>query len=261
VKTVNYLRSQNKQIIFVTNNSTKSRRTYTQKFSKLGIEVSEDEIFSSSYSAAIYLSRVLNFPKDKLVYVLGERGVEDELETEGISFIGGTDPSERLEITEEDFNSIRPDENVGAVLCGLDQHISYKKLSRALMYLRQKPEVYFIATNMDSTFPTHGALFPGAGACTAVPLEYSSKRRATVCGKPSQTMMDAIRAKYDFDKKRTCMVGDRLETDIQFGIQGGLGGTLLVLTGIVTSVDDCEKKGISPSYVIHSLGDLSVLAD
>jgi len=245
----------------VTNNSTKSRRTYTEKFCKLGIQASQEEIFSSSYAAAIYLSRVLNFPKDKLVYVLGERGVEEELEAEGILHIGGTDPVDRLDMTEEDFHSIRPHEKVGAVLCGLDQHISYKKLSRALMFLRQTPEVHFIATNMDSTFPTHGSLFPGAGCTTTAPLEFASKRRATVCGKPSQTMMDAIFAKYDLDRERTCMVGDRLDTDIKFGIQGGLGGTLLVLTGVVTSVEECEKEGIYPSYVARSFGDLGVLAE
>jgi 4-nitrophenyl phosphatase len=257
-ETLSYLRSQNKKLIFVSNNSTKSRKAYVHKFTKLGIPADETEIFGSSYSAAIYLSRVLHFPKDKKVYVLGERGIEEELESEGISYEGGTSASDREHLEEKDYNTIRPDENIGAVLCGLDQHITYKKLAKALIYLRQSPEVLFLATNTDSTYPTNGTLFPGAGTTSTLPLQLASKREATTCGKPSQTMMDAIFARFELDKGRTCMVGDRLDTDIQFGLQGRLGGTLLVLTGI-SSLEDCEKEKIFPKYVMNGFGDFAVL--
>jgi ribonucleotide monophosphatase NagD (HAD superfamily) len=50
----------------------------------------QDEVFGSAYAAAVYLSSVLNFPMDKKVYVIGMSGLEDELRSEGISFIGGT---------------------------------------------------------------------------------------------------------------------------------------------------------------------------
>jgi len=52
--------------------------------------LSQEEVFGSAYAAAVYLSSVLNFPKDKRVYVIGMSGLEDELRDEGISFIGGT---------------------------------------------------------------------------------------------------------------------------------------------------------------------------
>jgi 4-nitrophenyl phosphatase len=255
-ETISYLRSLGKQLIFVSNNSTKSRRKYSEKFRKLRIQASENEIFGSSYSAAVYLSRVLKFPKDKKVYVLGERGVEEELEAEGIAYVGGTAAEERLHFGESDYDKITPNDDIGAVLCGLDQHINYLKLSKALVYLRQGPEVLFLATNVDSTYPTHGTLFPGAGATTTIPLQYASKRTATVCGKPSQTMMDAIFARYQLNRERTCMIGDRLDTDIKFGIEGKLGGTLFVLTG-VNSLEDCVKEDIYPKYVMNKLGDLA----
>jgi 4-nitrophenyl phosphatase len=257
-ETLTFLRNQKKQVIFVTNNSMKSRHAYVQKFIKLGIQASEEEIFGSSYASAIYIARVLKLPKEKKVYILGERGVEEELEAENVPYFGGTNPDDRKDVTEEDYEKIKPDESVGAVLCGLDQHISYKKLAKAFTYLRQGPDVHFIATNTDSTYPTHGTFFPGAGTTTTAALEYATKRKATVCGKPSQTMLDAIFAKYHLNRERTCMVGDRLNTDIEFGIQGGLGGTLLVLTG-VSSLDDCEKEGIYPQYVTDGFGDFAIL--
>ena len=52
--------------------------------------VLQDEVFGSAYAAAAYLSSVLKFPMDKRVYVIGMSGLEDELRSEGICFVGGT---------------------------------------------------------------------------------------------------------------------------------------------------------------------------
>lgn len=38
----------------------------------------------------MYLKRVLNFPQDRKVYVIGMEGIEDELDAEGIQYVGGT---------------------------------------------------------------------------------------------------------------------------------------------------------------------------
>ena len=57
---------QGKQLVFVTNNSTKSRAGYLGKFTSLGLNISADEIYSSSYAAAAYLESV-KFPSNKKV--------------------------------------------------------------------------------------------------------------------------------------------------------------------------------------------------
>ena len=57
---------QGKKLVFVTNNSAKSRKGYLGKFTSLGLDVSAEEIYSSSYAAAAYLESI-NFPKDKKV--------------------------------------------------------------------------------------------------------------------------------------------------------------------------------------------------
>jgi hypothetical protein len=59
-------------------------------FTPVLLFVLQDEVFGSAYAAAVYLSSVLNFPIDKRVYVIGMSGLEDELRSEGIFFIGGT---------------------------------------------------------------------------------------------------------------------------------------------------------------------------
>ncbi|KAK9456972.1 HAD-like domain-containing protein [Dipodascopsis uninucleata] len=248
------LRSKGKKLIFVTNNSTKSRKAYAKKFAKLGIEVSPEEVFGSAYSAAIYLKKVVNFPSDKKVLVLGESGIEEELDSEGIRYVVGTDPDYRRDITPADYENIVVDPTIGCVLSGLDTHINYLKLSHALIQL-QNPETLFLATNIDSTYPTNGKLFPGAGTMCA-PLILASRRQPISLGKPSQAMMDCVKAKYDFDPVRACMVGDRLDTDIKFGRSGGLG-TLFVLTGVHQEADAlAELEDSAPHFYMTKLGDI-----
>ena len=61
-----HVETQGKKLVFVTNNSTKSRKGYLGKFTSLGLDVSAEEIYSSSYAAAAYLESI-NFPKEKKV--------------------------------------------------------------------------------------------------------------------------------------------------------------------------------------------------
>ncbi|GIJ87472.1 hypothetical protein Asppvi_006378 [Aspergillus pseudoviridinutans] len=248
-----------KQVVFVTNNSTKSRADYKKKLEKLGIPSTTEEIFSSSYSASIYISRILKLPENKRkVFVIGETGIEQELQTENVPFIGGTDPAYRREVRPEDYKLIAAgdpsllDPEVGVVLVGLDFHLNYLKLALAYHYVKRG--AVFLATNIDSTLPNSGTLFPGAGSMSA-PLIMMLGQEPVSLGKPNQAMMDAIEGKFKFDRSRTCMVGDRANTDIRFGLEGKLGGTLGVLTG-VSSKEDFLAGPIRPSVYLDKLSDL-----
>ncbi|TGO44774.1 hypothetical protein BOTNAR_0746g00040 [Botryotinia narcissicola] len=259
VETLELLRSKGKKVVFVTNNSTKSRTEYQKKLTALGIPSNVDEIFGSAYSSAIYISRILKLsaPKNK-VFVLGESGIETELKTEGVEFIGGTDPAYRRDITPEDYTGIADgsllDDDVGVVLAGLDFHINYLKLCHAYHYLRRG--AVFLATNTDSTLPSNHTFFPGAGSIS-IPLINMIGKEPTALGKPNQAMMDSIEGKFQFDRKKTCMVGDRLNTDIKFGIEGKLGGTLAVLTGVSKKEEwEAENAPVVPAYYVDKLSDL-----
>eukprot|EP00958_Prasinococcus_capsulatus_P002778 scaffold237_cov421-Prasinococcus_capsulatus_cf.AAC.19 len=92
-ETLEMLRSKGKRLIFVTNNSTKSRKQYLKKFLSLGLQVNEEEVFSSSFAAAAYL-KFINF--EKKVYVVGEEGIQQELDLAGIKHIGGPVRSPRV---------------------------------------------------------------------------------------------------------------------------------------------------------------------
>ncbi|KAK2776033.1 hypothetical protein FQN53_002892 [Emmonsiellopsis sp. PD_33] len=260
VETLEFLRRKGKQVVFVTNNSTKSRADYKKKLDSLGIPADIEEIFSSSYSASIYISRILTLPPLKRkVFVLGESGIEQELTAESVPFIGGTDPSYRRDISPNDYGQIVSgdrsiiDPEVGVVLVGLDFHINYLKLALAFHYIRRG--AIFLATNIDSTLPNAGSLFPGAGTISAPLIRMLGGKEPVSLGKPSQAMMDAIEGKFRFERARACMVGDRLDTDIRFGVEGGLGGTLAVLTG-VSSKEEFTTGSLRPAAYVNGLKDL-----
>ncbi|KAF2500900.1 4-nitrophenylphosphatase [Lophium mytilinum] len=258
-ETLDMLRKAGKQLVFVTNNSTKSRADYKKKFDKMGIEAKVEEVFGSSYSAAVYIARILSLPAPKnKVFVVGETGIEQELDAESVPYIGGTDPAFRRDMTPDDFTALANgsalDPDVGIVLTGLDFHINYLKMATAYQYLQRGAK--FLATNIDSSLPMAHALFPGAGS-TGAGIRYAAGAEPLALGKPSQAMMEAIEGKFQFDRARTCMVGDRLNTDIQFGLEGKLGGTLAVLTGVSKKEDFlAEGSEVVPMAYVDALGDL-----
>ncbi|KAL5604533.1 hypothetical protein BROUX41_002488 [Berkeleyomyces rouxiae] len=258
-ETLNMLTAKGKKIVFVTNNSTKSRNDYQQKLNKMGIPCELDQVFCSSYSASIYISRILDLPADKRkVFAIGESGMKEELESEGLVVIGGPADTYSRDMEPEDYQALADksvlDPEVGVVLVGLDRKINYLKLSMAFHYIQNGAS--FLVTNIDSTLPSHHTFFPGAGACS-IPLVHMTGREPVALGKPSQAMMDAIQGKFHLDRARTCMVGDRLNTDIKFGIDGKLGGTLMVLTGVNQKKDfEAEGAVAVPAFYADKLSDL-----
>lgn len=274
VSVLRKLRQRGKSVIFVTNNASKSRQTYLKKFAGMNIQASLDEVFSSSYASAVYLKKVLNFPADRKVYVIGMHGIEEELDAENILHCGGTDPDDNKFMPALDFTSLQNeqaiDPKVGAVVCGFDMHMSYIKLAKAFKHLTRPGfdgpveagatggGCHFILTNDDSTFPAKGGPWPGAGSLSA-PLIFSTKRTPAIVGKPHKPMLDCIIATKQFDPKRAIMVGDRLNTDIEFAKAGGIA-SMLVLTGISKrhEIEGPDAKTV-PDYLIDSLGDLDAV--
>ncbi|KAG8981624.1 hypothetical protein FRB94_006679 [Tulasnella sp. JGI-2019a] len=255
-----YLRQSKKNILFVTNNATKSRAKYKGKFDKLGVQAEVGEIFGSAYASAVYIAEVLKLPKDEKVYVIGESGIEEELDSEGLQHIGGTDPEDCRLTPAFSLSTFTLDPKVTIVLAGLDTAITYTKLSKAFQYLTRNPGCRFVATNEDSTYPASGGTLPGAGAISA-PLRYATRMDPVAVGKPHKTMMDCIKAKQHFDPARTVMIGDRIDTDIAFGKSGGVS-TLLVLSGVSKESDlEPNAKPLAiPDFIMKSLGDMAVLA-
>lgn len=154
------------------------------------------------------------------------------------------------------------DPDVQAVIIGFDGRFCYYKLAMASMYLRYQKGCKFVATNKDASYPDTHCFVPGGGSLVQSLETGSGRKPDVVAGKPSSSLLDLIVTATGIDRARTCMVGDRLDTDILFGNSGGLGSSLLVLTG-VSSVADAAKYPEGdhhrPTHFVDSFGSLAAL--
>lgn len=252
--TLDVLRAMGKKLIFVTNNSTKSRKQNAKKFQSLGVSVSEDEIFSASFAAAMYL-KVNGFPKEKKVYAIGEEGILEEMRLAGFTCLGGPEDGKKT-IDFKSKNIFEHDKSVGAVVVGVDRYINYYKLQYGTLCIRENPGCLFIATNRNAVAHlTAQQDWPGAG-CMVGAICASTQSEPVLVGKPSTFLMEFLLKKYNIPTSRMCMVGDGLDTDILFGQSAGCK-TLLVLSG-VTSLSNLQdsSNNIQPDYYTDKLSDV-----
>ncbi|XP_007891714.1 glycerol-3-phosphate phosphatase [Callorhinchus milii] len=255
---INRLQERGKRVLYMTNNSTKTRAMYTDKLRGLGFRAETQDVFATAFCSALYLQQK---PAQRgKVYVLGAEAVSEELRSLGIACIGpGPDP---LCGAMGDWAALPRDSDVGAVLVAFDPHFSYMKLVRAAAYLRD-PGCRFLATNTDTRLPLEaGAAIPGTG-CLVRAVEAAAQRTATVIGKPSAFMFRCAAERFGLDPARTIMVGDRLDTDILLGTNCGLR-TILTLTGVSTLQEaeshrdsgEADRRRLVPDYYVHSVADL-----
>ncbi|GIL85777.1 hypothetical protein Vretifemale_14214 [Volvox reticuliferus] len=256
-------RRDGKRLLFVTNNSSKSRVEYAAKFRSLGLEVSPDEIVSSSYCAAAYLKSVgfgANGSRtDKKVLLLGWTGVEQELRAADIPFIGGREFQLPAMDSMDAMKELQVDPDIGAVVVGWDPNFSYSRIVYASICLRELPGCVLVATNTDCADHIGGGrMMPGTGGLVRA-VEVAAGTTAVNVAKGGEWLLPYLCRTYNLDPSRTAIIGDRMDTDILLGRQGGLF-TCLPLTGVTTlerlqSLPPSER----PNVVVGSVAKLAGL--
>lgn len=251
------LKRLGKGVYFFTNNSTKSRRQYVEKFKQLGFnDIRLDHIFSSSFAAALYLKGFNLAERQKCVYAIGSSGLYAEMGELGIPCINSSIHDD--EVVSEPMQNIIVDPNVEAVVVGFDLSINYYKIQYAQICLNSLQNCPLVATNMDASAyytPTqlwaeNGSIVGAITGCTSV--------KPTVVGKPSGFIIDYIVNKHGYSRDRMCIVGDRLDTDILLGKQNGMQ-SVLTLSGVTTEkmlIERPSQRPIIPDCVIASIKDL-----
>lgn len=113
----------------------------------------------------------------------------------------------------------------------------------------------WISTNQDTTLPTEGHSLCGAGSCVDF-VAAAAGRRPVNIGKPETHMLELACAKFHLDRSRVLMVGDRLNTDILFGLNGGIQTLFISETG-VSRREDIQRQGIVPTFITTDVGKMT----
>ncbi|WP_062514180.1 TIGR01457 family HAD-type hydrolase [Halobacillus sp. KGW1] len=221
---VQALVDKERPFLFLTNNSSKRVEQVAAKLTDLGIPANPDQVYTSSIATAEYIKSENHQAR---VFVIGEDGLLDALDREGLT---------RVE-SRSDY-----------VVIGIDREITYEKLARACLEVRNGAKL--ISTNGDIAIPTERGMLPGNGALTSV-VAVSTGVDPVFVGKPESLIMDRALKRIGFGKDEVLMVGDNYNTDILAGIRAGID-TLMVETG-VSSFDELKQTDPAPTYKCRDL--------
>lgn len=225
------IREKGGKYVFLTNNSSKNKEAYAKKLQKLGIDATEEDVFSSGDATAIWLRENLDGNK---LYVVGTEVLCDLFRKAG------------FELTAD-----HPD----ALVLGFDTELTYEKLRIAHDLIMDGTK--WICTHPDLVCPVEGGRsIPDTGSMIAL-LETSTGRKPDlIVGKPNPIIIESALRLYGGDKETTCMVGDRLYTDIAVGQNAGIT-SVLVYTGETSREEYEAQTQYHADYVYPSVGEIA----
>ena len=229
----NLLEKQGKQYIFMTNNSSKSKKSYVEKLTRLGIKATEDNIASSVNATTLYLKE---HKPDAKLYLIGTESFKQEMLDEG------------FDVVPVDYRG----EDIDYVLLGFDTELTFEKLRGACYYVSRGYK--YIATNCDLKCPVADRKFiPDCGSMANM-IATATGRQPLFLGKPDRTIVDYVSKNTGVSIEKIATVGDRLYTDIAVGINAR-ATTICVLTGEATE-DEIKTTKFKPDYCFESIKEL-----
>jgi len=243
---INELKDLSIKVVYNSNNSTATRKTYVERLKNLNIPSGITDFYTS---ASITSAEITKIKEKANIYVIGEIGLRQELKSLGHNI--ETNPSNYKDI---DF-----------VIVGLDRDFKYDKLAIAQRCILEG-NAHFYATNTDSTLPIARGLKPGAGVMVNALSTCTGREPVRIFGKPEPFGIELILNDANIPPNQACIFGDRLNTDILAGNRAGII-SVAVLTGVTTrdKIENIKEevlkskdfdKNLIPDLVIEKLSEI-----
>ena len=147
------------------------------------------------------------------------------------------------------------DENPDLLVLGFDTSLTYDRLYKFCIFLKEgKP---YIATHPDMVCPAEPADMPDIGAMMLMIEATTGRKPDIVMGKPETPAGDGVKKRFGLPAEKIAMVGDRLYTDIAFGVNNGFV-SVLVYSG-ETTPEMYEKSAVKADYALGAVREIPSL--
>lgn len=229
VKTLEKLRKAGKKIVYFTNNSSKTASEYEKKLKTIGFWEDGDNVYSSGLATIWYLKK---YHSGKRVHLMGTDALVNAFIANGI---------------------IIDNENPEVVVLAYDTSMNFNKIKLFNEFLVKGAT--YIATHPDLVCPTETISMPDLGSFIKMFEASSNRLPDVIIGKPYNVMGEMLKENYLVKNENITMVGDRIYTDVMFGINCGFN-SILVLSG-ETTIEKLSESGVKPTLVLDSLNDVA----
>ena len=218
-----------REIFFLTNNTSKNLDDYVKKLAGFGIEVGLEKVLSPLLPLVDYL-------KDqdiRRIYPVGNTSFQSYVKEQmpDVIFTSGDDCQ--------------------AVVLGYDTELTYQKLADSCLLL-QRPGVRFLSTHPDMVCPSAKGPLPDTGSFVRLYEGATGRLPELVFGKPNTLVLSPLLRR--FRREEMVMVGDRLTTDKVLAENAGID-FILVLSGEARR-EDLPALERQPTLVLDDLGAL-----
>ena len=159
---IRWLQENQKEYLFLTNNSGMTPKELQQKLQRMGLEIPEEHFYTSALATAEFLKQQA---PGCTAFVIGEAGLLNALYDAGIT-----------------MNDVNPD----YVVVGEGRTYSLESLTKAVNLVLNGAKL--IGANSDVCGNIENGIAPACRALIA-PVEMATGKQAYFCGKPNPLMM------------------------------------------------------------------------
>ena len=226
LSTIKELEKQKIQYRFITNSTTKSKKSICVYLDSLGLTVNESRICTTWHAASTYCFNN-NISNVKILTLA--KNIESDLN--GLNLV---------------------DSNPEAIILGdLGHKFNYEILNEIFLDILNGAEL--IALHKNRYWLNNEKIVLDLGPFVSL-LEYSANKNAIIIGKPNNEFFKIASSDFNLSNSNIAVIGDDIDADVKGAQDANMIG-ILVKTGKYIE-EEIKKSNINPNYIIDSFSHI-----